>query len=322
MPSRRSLKDAMNADSKLSEFVFGQLESTASANDTDIKRVPLSSIHRTTLQKRRYFDQKQIEDWANHEIRVNGIRSPLWVRQMPGGKAGEYELIAGERRYRAAEFLGFPDIPIRCFELNDRQALMASLVENMQRQDLNPLEEMEGTLEALSLELDKPISEVISFLYQMNNAVKGTVNQNVLVSPEAEAIETIFRMLGRLSWKSFVTTRLPLLKKPNDILVALREGRIEYTKAILISKIKDEVKRKELLETAINENLSVAEVRGWLKSYEIDSKEGPLTISFENTVTDVLLRFKKSKVWADPKRKRQIQKLIDQMEGLMNSSTN
>lgn len=317
MPPRRNLKDAMNADEQLSEFVFGQSELKSSANVLDIKKVPLSSIRRTDLQKRRYFDRSQIDDWANHEIRVNGIRSPLWVRPLPGGEADEYELIAGERRYRAAEFLRLLDVPIRVLDLDNRQALMASLIENMQRQDLSPLEETEGTLEALSLELEKPVVEVISFLYQMNNAVKGTVNQNVLVSPEAAVIDTTFKMLGRLTWKSFVTTRLPLLKKPDDILEALREGKIEYTKAIQISKIKIDDVRKELLQKAIDENFSVADIREWIKAYEIDSRDKHQILSFDNTVTDVLTRFRKSKLWTDPKKKKHIQKLISQMEALM-----
>lgn len=319
MPPRRNLKDAMKADSQLSEFVFGPSDFDPPKDKDEVFRVPLSFIHRTTLQQRRYFDRAQIEDWANNEIKLNGIRSPLWVRPLPGGQNGEFELIAGERRYRAAEYLGFPDVPVRCFDLDDRQALLASLIENMQRQDLSPLEETEGTLEALSLELEKPVTEIISLLYQMNNATKGKVNQNVLVSHDAEAIEATFKMLGRLSWKSFVTARLPLLKKPDDILSALREGKIEYTKAILISKIKEESSRKALLGNAIEENLSLTEIRERLKSYETNSKEVQLNTSFESVVSDVLLRFKKSKVWEDPKRKRQIQKLMEQMESLMNS---
>lgn len=319
MPPRRNLKDAMKADVQLSEFVFGPSDFDPPKDEEEVFRVPLSFIHRTTLQQRRYFDHAQIEDWANNEIKLNGIRSPLWVRPLPGGQKGEFELIAGERRYRAAEYLGFPDVPVRCFDLDDRQALLASLIENMQRQDLSPLEETEGTLEALSLELGKPVTEIISLLYQMNNASKGKVNQNVLVSHDAEAIEATFKMLGRLSWKSFVTARLPLLKKPNDILSALREGKIEYTKAILISKIKDESSRKALLGTAIEENLSLTEIRERIKSYETNSKGVQLNTSLESVVSDVLLRFKKSKVWEDPKRKRQIQKLMEQMELLMKS---
>ena len=317
MPPRRILKDAMKVDAQLSQFVFGQSDFNASNKENEVFQVPLSLIHRTSLQQRRYFDTQQIEEWANTEIKVNGIRSPLWVRPLPDGQKGEFELIAGERRYRAAKFLGLDDVPVRCFNLDDRQALMASLIENMQRQDLSPLEETEGTLEALSLELKKPVHEVTSLLFQMNNAAKGKVNQNVLVSPEAEAVISTFKMLGRLSWKSFVSSRLPLLKKPSDILAALREGKIEYTKANLISRVKDSSARNALLELAIIENLSINEIRQKIRLQEINSKESSENTSFENSVSDVLLRFKKSKAWEDPKRRRQIQKLIDQMEALM-----
>lgn len=294
MASRRSLKDAIQSDSELSNFVFGEsLITKISSEEFDgesERKAPLWAIHRTSLQKRRYFDQKKIEEWANTEIKVNGIRSPLWVRPLANGKNNEYELVAGERRYRAAEFLGLLEVPIKVFPLNDKQALMASLVENMQRQDLNPLEETEGTLEALAMELDCPVEQAVSFLYQMNNASKGTVNQNVLVSSESQKVEMVFKFLGRLSWKSFVSCRLPLLKKPSDILEALRSGRIEYTKAMEIAKVKEEQQRQTLLEEAIIEELSLNEVKDRVKLLQkpLQSQSTTGELSMEQRVDSTL----------------------------------
>lgn len=319
MASRRSLKDAIQSDPELSNFVFGEsLVKRISSEDSE-RKAPLSAIHRTSLQQRRYFDQQKIEEWANTEIKINGIRSPLWVRPLANGKPEEYELIAGERRYRAAELLGLTEVPIKVFALDDKQALMASLVENMQRQDFSPLEETEGTLEALAMELDCPVEQVISFLYQMNNASKGTVNQNVLVSSESQKIEMIFKLLGRLSWKSFVSCRLPLLKKPSEILEALRSGRIEYTKAMEVAKVKDAQQRQALLEEVILEKLSLNEVKHRVKLLQkpLASQLAVAELPIGQRVNNVLKQFKKAKVWDDPKKQQQVEKLLDQIEALV-----
>jgi len=318
MANRRSLKDAIHSDSQLSEFVFGEKLTEQVSSETTEQVAPLSSIHRTSLQKRRYFDQQKIEEWANTEIKANGIRSALWVRPLLNGESGEYELIAGERRYRAAQFLGLPTVPVKICHLDDKQALFASLVENLQRQDLSPLEETEGTLDALAMELDASVEEVISLLYQMNNATKGTVNQNVLVSPEAEQVEKVFKFLGRLSWKSFVSSRLPLLKKPPEILEALRSGKIEYTKAMEISKLKDENQRRALLDQAEDYHLSLSEIKEKVKSVQAPySDESDDQISLEQRAVDTFRRAKRAKVWSDPKKQRQIEKLLAQLEALI-----
>lgn len=310
---RRTLKNAIQADSQLSDFVFGNVD----ISDGELQYIPLHSIKRTTLQQRRYFDQKQIEEWAKHEIKINGIRSPLWVRELPSSnKKQEFELVAGERRYRAAEFLKMPEVPVRIFILDDRQALMASLVENMQRQDLSPLEETEGTLEFLSMELKLPVDMVTKFLYQMNNASKGTVNQNVLVSDNAQKVENVFKLLGRLSWTSFVSSRLPLLKNPSDILDALRSGDIEYTKAIAISKLKDKKTRIKVLKKAINENLSLTEIKRLIDSY-LKPVEQDMSLSLDTEVKEAISKFKKSKVWTNPKKEKQIRRLLQQLDKLL-----
>lgn len=317
MSSRRSLKDTIKGEKELADFVFS--ESTTEGNNSDqkgeLKEISVKSIFRTQIQKRRYFDSAKIEEWANSEIRTNGIRSPLWVRPHPNGKSGAYELIAGERRYRAAMVLKKKTVPARVFHLSDKEALIASLVENMQRQDLNPLEETEGTLAAISAELICTDEESVSLLYQMNNASKGKVNQNVLVTPQAEAVIQVFATLGRLSWKSFVASRLPLLNKPPDILEALREGKIEYTKAMLISKLKNDEERKELLEQSIHEGWSLSRIKEQLSLIQ-DSKESTQS-SFETDVKATLKNFRQSGAWKDPKKKRQIERLLAQMKKLI-----
>jgi ParB family chromosome partitioning protein len=123
-------------------------------------------------------------------------------------------------------------------------------MENLQREDLNPYEETLGVLDLLALELGKSREEVVSLLHRMRDEARGKVPQNVLGSPEVQKVEEIFRLLGRMSWQSFVQARLPLLGLPEDLKEALEAGSIPYTAALELKKVKDDALRRALLEEA------------------------------------------------------------------------
>ena len=103
---------------------------------------PLALIHRNPRNPRRDFGPEDLDDLAA-SIRAHGIVQPLVVRRIAG--AGEaYEIIAGERRWRAAQMAGLHEVPITVLDVDDRQALELAIVENVQRADLNPVEEARG----------------------------------------------------------------------------------------------------------------------------------------------------------------------------------
>jgi ParB family transcriptional regulator, chromosome partitioning protein len=104
--------------------------------------VPIEHLHRGRFQPRRKFDAAQLEALAE-SIRAQGVLQPLLVRPHPE-RPGEYEILAGERRWRAAQMAQLVDVPVLVREISDREALEIALVENVQRQDLNPIEEARG----------------------------------------------------------------------------------------------------------------------------------------------------------------------------------
>lgn len=104
------------------------------------RMVPIEFVTRNPRNPRRYFDENELRDLAS-SIRQHGIVQPVVVRTVGSGR---YEIIAGERRWRAAQLAGFIEIPVIVRDVDDRTALEIAIVENVQRADLNPLEEAMG----------------------------------------------------------------------------------------------------------------------------------------------------------------------------------
>ncbi|MBS0363433.1 MAG: ParB/RepB/Spo0J family partition protein [Proteobacteria bacterium] len=109
-----------------------------------VREIPIELIHRNPEQPRRHFSEAEIEELAE-SLRHNGVLQPILVRPSPL-KSGEFEIVAGERRWRAAQKTGLTALPALVRTLNDERAYEISLIENIQREDLNPLEEASGYL--------------------------------------------------------------------------------------------------------------------------------------------------------------------------------
>ena len=107
-----------------------------------VREIPIELIHRNPDQPRRHFAETEIEE-LSLSIRDKGVLQPILVRPAPS-KPGEYEIVAGERRWRAAQKAGLAALPALVRALNDDRAYEIAIVENVQREDLNPLEEAHG----------------------------------------------------------------------------------------------------------------------------------------------------------------------------------
>jgi ParB family chromosome partitioning protein len=285
------------------------LDSLFGEEATPTQSLPTQAITLPEGQPRRYFDTKAIAE-LTESIKQHGILQPLLVRTLPDDK---YELVAGERRYRAAIAAGLDEVPVVIRSLSDEDALALALIENLQRENLNPVEETEGILQLLALRLGTSKDEVVSLLYRMlNDSVRLT--NNVISQPEAELVKEVFTNLGLMSWESFISNRLPLLKLPNDILEALRSGRIAYTKAKAISKIKDETERLTLLEEVIAQSLSLSQIRERLKqARSVPEAEKALKSRMDMTYRRLL----QAKFWDDSSKQKKLEKLLAQMEALL-----
>ena len=275
-----------------------------------VSSILLAEIQPRPQQPRRYFDPDALRELIS-SVKQHGILQPLLVRRRP---QGGYELVAGERRYRAAQESGLTQVPVYIRELNDHDAFQLALIENLQREDLNPLEETESILQLLSVQLETTVESAIAQLYRLQNEAKGKVTRNVTGKKIIASIEKVFDSVGKMNWQSFVRNRLPLLNLPQEILTALREGKIAYTKALVIAKVKDEQARATLLAETIQDNLSLSKIKERISV--LQSREENSSDSIPNRLKTAYQKVKKSKVWENPKKRKQLEKLLSQLEAL------
>jgi ParB family chromosome partitioning protein len=183
--------------------------------------VPIDSIEPNPLQPRSRFDQAKLNELAQ-SIAENGVVQPLVVRPKGAG----YELIAGERRWRAAQLLGLSNIPITILNVPDDKLLELALIENIQREELNPIEEAQA--------------------YQK------------LIETIGLTQEVLAKRVGRD--RSYITNYLRLLKLPADLQLLVQEGELSTGHARTVLALADENEQRSLAKKIVDQGLSVREV--------------------------------------------------------------
>lgn len=217
--------------------------------------VPIAHILRRPYRSRREKDPQKFAELL-HSIKTYGFRGSIWLQRQADGTI---RLIAGETRLDAAIAAGYTDIPADIIEVDDITAVKLSRVENARRKDLNALDDTEELLYLLTLTLGKDRTETIECLYRYKNASEGKSS----ISAEVRAvIEAVFEEVAPdISLPTFITSRLPLLKLPEDILQAYNAGQIEYTKAMVLSRVQDDLTRQELLREVVEQGLSLSALK-------------------------------------------------------------
>lgn len=213
---------ALMADTKAS----GLIETPSRPGD---RTVPVERLSPSSNQPRRRFDERDLEDLAN-SIREKGIIQPLIVRANPR-EPGTYEIVAGERRWRAAQRAQLHEVPVLVRDLDDAEVLELAIIENIQRTDLNPVEEATG--------------------FQQ------------LMTRFGHTQEKLAEALGKS--RSHIANLLRLLQLPEDILNHLREGRLSAGHARALVTMGNP---SALAEKIINQGLSVRATEKLVKTFE------------------------------------------------------
>jgi len=193
----------------------------------EIIYVQSGKIKANPFQPRENFNQQSIEELAQ-SIKEKGVIQPLLVRR----RGDDYELIAGERRLRAANSLGLNEIPIIVREVSDQDSLELALIENIQREGLNPIEEAHAYQHLID---------------------KFKVTQ-----------EKISEVLGKA--RVSVTNTLRLLKLPHEIQEEMKKGRISFAHGRALLEIEDANHQRLLAQDIITKGLSVRELESLIKT--------------------------------------------------------
>ncbi len=195
------------------------------------QRLPLASIHANPMQPRTVFQADKLEELAA-SIRANGIIQPIVVRQHDGA----YQIVAGERRWRAAKLAGVAEVPVVVQDVSEPQMLELALIENIQREDLNPIETAHA-YERLSRELGLSHEEI-----------------------------------GRRTGKdrTSVTNTVRLLKLPKEVQLLLAEHRLSMGHARAILGLSDAATQIQIAEKAAAQNLSVRQVEALVQELTSD----------------------------------------------------
>lgn len=220
------------------------------------RQLLLEEIRLNPEQPRKFFDEAALAA-LTASIEEKGVLQPVLVRE----RGDAYELVAGERRYRAAQRAGLETLPVIIRELSDEESLEIALIENLQREDLNPVEETEGTLKLLGLKLGAPVQDVLEAIRQSHYRALGRVDNSVVINPQVESVDDLFKSLGRYTASSFYSHRIPILKMPEALVQAVRERGLEYSKARALASVKDESLRTRLLQLTLENDLSLKQLK-------------------------------------------------------------
>jgi ParB family chromosome partitioning protein len=213
----------------------GEIKNLVAEDEQRVKRVALADIESNPLQPREHFDYGELEDLVN-SIKQYGIIQPLVVSPLPDGK---YQLIAGERRLRAAQVLELAKVPCLVRNARELEKLELALIENIQRTNLNPIEEA--------------------------RAYKKLIDDFSLTQEEVAV------RVGKK--RATIANVLRLLELPPEIQQGLKEGQITAGHAKAILAAESEVERTNLFKKILKFNLNVREAESAVKKVKVRSHE-------------------------------------------------
>ena len=232
-------------------------ESIPAGERTGAKRVPIELVHPNPRNPRKQFGEADLSDLAQ-SIREKGVVQPILVRPAKG-QANHYEIIAGERRWRASQRAGQHEIPVVVQDVSDKEALELAIIENVQRADLNPLEE--------------------AFGYEQLIAEFGYTQQD------------LGQVIGKS--RSHVANTLRLLKLPETVKDHLREGRLTAGHArALINSSDPEGQAERIVREGLTvrdaEALAQAPAEAPKATFKPGKEKDADTLALEKTLSDLL----------------------------------
>ena len=254
--------------------LFGDIEKKSGSNQNQINKVPIADLQRSKYQPRIIFDEEKIIELSS-SIKENGVIQPIAVR--PNSyEPGKYEIVAGERRWLAAQKAGLNEVPVIVLDLDDKKSLEIAIVENVQRQDLNAIEEAKG-YQRLIKEFGYEHEKISKFMSKSRSHISNTLRLLTLPQDILSMIEEGELTAGQAR---------PLIGLPNasDIAENIVRKKISAREVESLTKIKKAPKKSK------TEDPNITFVRNEIESklglnVEISNKKnnsGKITIKYKS----------------------------------------
>ena len=219
------------------DALFGEESSAESKNNAAVTELPIAKIEPRADQPRKHFDEQSLQD-LSESIEKHGLIQPITVREL---ESGYYQIIAGERRWRAARKAGLETVPVHIITADERKAMEMALVENLQREDLNPIEEALG-YQTLQNEYGLTQDTVAKTVGRSRPAVANALRLLTLSEQVRELVES-----GMLS-AGHARTLLPLedaevqLEAANAVIA--KDLSVRRTEALVAELLKEKKAKK------------------------------------------------------------------------------
>ena len=235
-PAKKGLGRGLSA-------LFGDIEKKSDSKKTINNQIPIADLQRNKYQPRTIFDEGKLIE-LSYSIKENGVIQPIAVRPNKY-EPGKYEIIAGERRWLAAQKAGLNEVPVIILDIDDQKSLEIAIVENIQRQDLNPIEEAKG-YQRLTKEFGYDHEKISKFMSKSRSHISNT---------------------------------LRLLSLPEDVLGLIEEGRLTAGQARPLIGMPN---ASEVAENIVKKKVSAREVeklakKGRNKESEIKLEDPNIT---------------------------------------------
>ena len=242
-PAKKGLGRGLSA-------LFGDIEKKSELKKTVTSKMPIADLQRNKYQPRTIFDEEKLNELSS-SIKENGVIQPIAVR--PNKYEPEkYEIVAGERRWLAAQKAGLNEVPVFILDIDDQKSLEIAIVENIQRQDLNPIEEAKG-YQRLTKEFGYDHQKISKFMSKSRSHISNTLR--LLSLPED--------VIGLIEEGSLTAGQArPLIGMPNSSEVA--ENIVKKKVAAREVEILARKKREKSSKKALDPN--IAFVRNELES--------------------------------------------------------
>lgn len=295
-------RPSMEARTPAPATVLGNLD-LARARVVPFAQIRLISGHnpRGRYSRDEVFSEESLAPLVR-SIRERGVLQPVLLRAAPDG---QYELVAGERRFRAAQLAGLNGVPAVVEKVADADLLEYALIENLQREAMNPVDQTFGVLELLARRTGYPLTALPAYLNRLRNGTEA----------DEHRVEETLQQVGGWTLLTFATRNVKFLGLRDEELDAVAAGKLTSNAAFELLPLGDHERRRALLDEAVRQGWSAKELRAQvqqvLQEGRAPSEAGALVSRVRASLTE------RRVAGLSAGKRRELQRLVEQLEALL-----